>query len=258
MITKDKSDGFRLDGQIALVTGASSGIGQQMASALTEAGAKVVLVGRDEGRLLKTAASVRNIGGHASVVAIDLADKEILPSLYEQASGAFGAPTILVNAAGVNLREPWETVSLETWDQTLHLNLTVPFFLARACVPGMIKKAYGRIINIASLQSFRAFANSMPYGASKGGIVQLTRAMAEAWSKDGITANAIAPGFFPTGLTAPVFNDPEKSTHNANMTAIGRNGRLDDLDGVTVFLSSPASAYITGQTIPVDGGYTAK
>ena len=258
MTIKDNSDGFRLDDQVALVTGASSGIGQHMASALAKAGAKIVLVGRDEERLSNTAVSIHNIGGHASAVAIDLADKGILPSLYEQASGAFGAPTILVNAAGVNLREPWQDISMETWDQTLHLNLTVPFFLARACVPGMIKQAYGRIINIASLQSYRAFANSIPYGASKGGVVQLTRAMAEAWSKDGITTNAIAPGFFPTGLTAPVFNDPEISAHNANMTAIGRNGRLDDLDGVTVFLSSPASAYITGQTIPVDGGYTAK
>jgi len=258
MIDKNKSDEFRLDGQVALVTGASSGIGQQMASALAKAGAKVVLVGRDHGRLSKAAASVRNNGGQASAVAMDLGDRDIIPSLYEQASGAFGAPTILVNAAGVNHRESWEDVSMETWNQTIHLNLTVPFFLAKACVPGMTKQGYGRIINIASLQSYRAFANSMPYGASKGGIVQLTRAMAEAWSKDGITTNAIAPGFFPTGLTAPVFNDPEKSAHNANMTAIGRNGSLDDLDGITVFLSSPASAYITGQTIPVDGGYTAK
>lgn len=249
---------FRLDGQVALVTGASSGIGQQMARAIAEAGAKVVLVGRDQSRLKKTASSIRNDGGQASAVAVDLGDRGVLPDLYTRFEGAFGAPTILVNAAGVNLREPWEDISLESWDQTIHLNLTVPFFLARACVPGMVKKGYGRIINIASLQSYRAFANSMPYGASKGGVVQLTRAMAEAWSKDGITSNAIAPGFFPTGLTAPVFNDPEKSAHNANMTAIGRNGELDDLDGVTVFLSSPASAYITGQTIPVDGGYTAK
>jgi gluconate 5-dehydrogenase len=134
----------------------------------------------------------------------------------------------------------------------------VPFFLARACVPGMMDKGYGRIINIASLQSYRAFANSMPYGASKGGVVQLTRAMAEAWSKERINANAIAPGFFPTELTAAVFANEELAQHNARMTAIGRNGELEDLDGVTVFLASPASAYITGATIPVDGGFTAK
>ena len=118
--------------------------------------------------------------------------------------------------------------------------------------------AKGCIINIASMQSFRAFPNSMPYGASKGGIPQLTRAMAEAWSKDGINANAIAPGFFPTELTTAVFANKELSAHNAKMTAIGRNGELEDLDGVTVFLSAPASAYITGATIPVDGGFTAK
>lgn len=122
----------------------------------------------------------------------------------------------------------------------------------------MRTKGFGNIINIASLQSYRAFTNGLAYGASKGGIVQLTRAMAEAWSSDGITTNAIAPGFFPTELTAPVFGDADVSEHHARMTAIGRNGRLEDLDGVTVFLASRASAYITGQVIPVDGGYTAK
>ena len=122
----------------------------------------------------------------------------------------------------------------------------------------MKAKGRGRVINIASLQSFRAFPNSIPYGASKGGIAQLTRAMAEEWSKDGITANAIAPGFFPTRLTQSVFEDPVVASHNARMTAIGRNGELADLDGTTVFLASAASSYVTGQVLPVDGGYSAK
>ena len=122
----------------------------------------------------------------------------------------------------------------------------------------MRKKAWGRIINVASLQSTRAFANGLAYGASKGGISQLTRAMAEAWSADGINTNAIAPGFFPTELTAPVFDNAEATQHLAASTAIGRNGELQDLDGITVFLASEASAYITGQVIGVDGGFTAK
>jgi len=246
---------FDLAGSVALITGASSGIGQRMAEALAKAGAKTVLVARSADRLAATADA---IGNNAAAVAMDLSDPAALADIGKRVSEPFGAPHILVNAAGVNLREPWRDVTLETWNATVHLNLTVPFFLARACVDGMIEAGYGRIINIASLQSYRAFADSAPYGASKGGIVQLTRAMAEAWSKSGVTANAIAPGFFPTALTAAVFNDPEKVAHNARMTAIGRNGELSDLDGVTVFLASSASAYITGQTLPVDGGFTAK
>jgi gluconate 5-dehydrogenase len=122
----------------------------------------------------------------------------------------------------------------------------------------MAERRWGRIINIASLQSYRAFANSAPYGAGKGGVVQLTRAIAEEWSRHGVTCNAIAPGFFPTPLTAPVFADKERAARNAAQTAIGRNGELDDLTGATVLLASDASAYVTGQTLAVDGGFTAR
>ena len=145
----------------------------------------------------------------------------------------------------------------EGWNQTVQLNLTVPFFLAQALVPGMRNKGAGNIINIASLQSYRAFTNGIAYGASKGGVTQLTRAMAEAWSRDGITANAIAPGFFPTELTAAVFGDADLSAHHAAATAIGRNGEMSDLDGITVFLASRGSSYITGQVIGAEGGYLA-
>ena len=252
------SSQFDLTGSVAVVTGGSSGIGRRMAGALAQAGAAVVLVARREDKLGETKAEIEGAGGAVDTVAADLMDKTVIDDLYTRVSAPFGAPTILVNGAGINLREPWADVTMESWDRTLHLNLSVPFFLARACVPGMIEKKYGRIINIASLQSYRAFANSMPYGASKGGVVQLTRAMAEAWSKDGVNANAIAPGFFHTELSAAVFANKELAAHNARMTAIGRNGELEDLDGVTVFLASPASAYITGATIPVDGGFTAK
>jgi NAD(P)-dependent dehydrogenase (short-subunit alcohol dehydrogenase family) len=165
---------------------------------------------------------------------------------------------ILVNAAGVNLREPFEAVSEPSFDQHMALHVKAPFFLTQAFAPAMKTQGWGRIINLASMQSFRAFAHSAPYGVGKGGVVQLTRATAQAWSADGINCNAIAPGFFPTPLTAPVFSDPKKATANAAQTCIGRNGELTDLHGLTVFLASNASAYITGQTICCDGGFTAK
>ena len=156
------------------------------------------------------------------------------------------------------MREPVETVSIESWDSTLNLNLSVPFFFTREFVPEMRERNYGRVINIASLQSTRAFPNGMAYGASKGGICQLTRAMAEAWSRYGICCNAIAPGFFPTELTASVFDDNDKREWAAMQTTIGRNGRMDDLLGVTVFFASEACSYITGQTLAIDGGFTAR
>ncbi|MFZ9438706.1 MAG: SDR family NAD(P)-dependent oxidoreductase, partial [Hylemonella sp.] len=138
------------------------------------------------------------------------------------------------------------------------LHLGAPFFLTQALAPGMGSRHWGRIINIASLQSYRAFPNSAPYGAAKGGIVQLTHAIAQEWGPKGITCNAIGPGFFPTALTASVFNDPLIAKKNSDQTCLGRNGELADLYGTSVFLASEASAYVTGQTLMVDGGFTAK
>jgi len=249
---------FSLEGRVGVVTGASSGLGRHMATVLAKAGASVVLVARRERALAAVAEEITDAGGSASFMAADLGGDVDFTDLARTLSLAFGAPEILVNAAGINLRQHADAVDKCGWQRTIDLNLAVPFFLAQALVPGMRERGQGNIVNIASLQSSRAFANGIAYGASKGGIVQLTRAMAEAWSRDGIVANAIAPGFFPTELTAPVFDDPELAAHNARMTAVGRNGEMHDLDGVTVFLTSRASAYVTGQTIAVDGGYTAK
>jgi len=249
---------FSLEGRTALVTGASSGIGRRMAATLAKAGASVVCVARREEALAALVEEIGAAGGTASALAADLSDEAAVEALGARAGEAHGAPTILVNAAGINLREPPQKISFESWNRTLHLNLSVPFFLTRALVPGMVAAGGGSIVNIASLQSFRAFANGMAYGASKGGVAQMTRAMAEAWSKDGVRANAIAPGFFPTELTGPVFSDPQLLRRHAEATAIGRNGELADLDGITVFLAAPASAYVTGQVIGVEGGYLAK
>ena len=252
---------FDLTGHIALCTGGSSGIGKRMAWALLNAGAKVILVARSEKNLAQAKTEFTSQSGmdeSVATIAADLSDRSCLGDIVSTATDIFGAPDILINAAGINLRQAADDITDETWDQTLNINLSTPFFLARHCSAGMKQKGSGRIINIASLQSYRAFPNSMPYGASKGGITQLTRAMAENWSADGIMANAIAPGFFPTELTKAVYENPAMLAHNAGMTAIGRNGELADLDGTTIFLASRASSYVTGQVIAVDGGFTAK
>jgi gluconate 5-dehydrogenase len=249
---------FDLTGRVALVTGGNSGIGRALAQALAGAGASVVVLARRQVALEETVAAIAGDSGKAAAVAGDLTRLDGIPALAEATAGPFGPPDILVNAAGVNLREAAEDVTPESWERTLAVNLSAPFFLARALVPAMRVRGRGRIINIASLQSLRAFPNGIAYGASKGGVAQLTRAMAEAWSADGITCNAIAPGFFPTALTAPVFANEERAAHFARQTAIGRNGRLEDLHGTAIFLAAPASDYVTGQILFVDGGFTAK
>ena len=243
-------DLFRLDGRVAVVTGASSGIGRRLASAFRVAGAEVVAVARRADALAALEAEC----GAAPVVA-DLETVNGFDAFAARLAEPFGKPDILVNAAGVNLREPAAEVTRASWDRTLHLNLSVPFFLAQALVPGMRD---GAILNVASLQSVRAFPSGIAYGASKGGIAQLTRAMAEAWSGQGVRANAIAPGFFPTELTEAVFADADRAARNAAQTCIGRNGVLDDLVGPSLFLCSKAAAYVTGQVLFVDGGFTAK
>jgi len=214
----------------------------------------VIASGRDDDRLQEV---VDGLSGPSLKVQTDLASAD-LTTVFKEAIASTGGVDILCNTAGINLREPAEKITAESWNRTLHLNLTVPFFLTRELVPAMRERGGGKVINIASLQSERAFPNSAAYGASKGGVAQLTRAMAEAWSADGICCNAIGPGFFPTALTAAVFDRPEVAARNASQTAIGRNGELKDLDGITVFLASSASDYITGQVIYVDGGFTAK
>jgi NAD(P)-dependent dehydrogenase (short-subunit alcohol dehydrogenase family) len=245
---------FDLGGRRALVTGGNSGIGLAIARALGLQGAKVHLAARSRDRLEQAVADLTADGIEATAHATDLVDPQALNELAH----ATGAVDILVTAAGVNLRQPYEQVTPEAFDAHMHLHLRAPFLLVQALAPEMRSRGWGRVLNIASLQSVRAFANSAPYGAAKGGVVQLTRAMAETWSPHGVTCNAIAPGFFPTPLTEPVFADPDLANANAARTAIGRNGRLEDLHGAAVFLCSDASAYITGQTLFVDGGFTAR
>jgi NAD(P)-dependent dehydrogenase (short-subunit alcohol dehydrogenase family) len=256
-VTKFMAELFSLEGRVAVVTGGSSGIGEAMASALALAGARVVLVARDPARLSGTATSLSEAGCSAAWVSADLSDRDEVQKAASAMTAAFGEPDILVNCAGVNLRPPLASLSDEHWDLMIAVNLTAPFLLGRRFGPRMAARGWGRIINVTSQQAERAFGNSGGYGASKGGLAALTRSQSEAWGSSGVCVNSVCPGFVATPLTMEVASDPERSAALAARTMIGRNGEPSDFAGVAVFLSSAASDYITGQTIYVDGGFSA-
>ncbi|MBV8427918.1 MAG: SDR family oxidoreductase [Hyphomicrobiales bacterium] len=249
---------FDLSGRTALVTGGNSGIGFALARALGLAGASLVLTARREDELAKASKRLQSETIAVQWIAADLANAPDIEGLVGALAARQVAIDILVNAAGINLREPFTEVTADAFDLHMAVHLRAPFLLTQKLAPAMAQRGWGRIINIASLQSWRAFPNSTPYGTAKAGVLQLTRAIAETWSARGICCNALAPGFFPTPLTASVFADAERAARNAAQTAIGRNGVLEDLHGAVVFLASEASAYVTGQTLAVDGGFTAK
>lgn len=251
-------DLFSLKGRHALVTGGSSGLGAEMAWALANAGAEVTLVARRADQLNEMCNRIARSGGVAHAMSADLAAPDAIATLAAQLKAENRKIGIVVNAAGINLRNSANDVTRAEWEASITLNLTVPFFLAQAFAPDMATRGWGRIINVGSLQSVRAFANSVPYGAAKGGIVQLTRAMAEAWSPAGITCNAIAPGLFPTELTQAVYADSDAEAAMAGRTCVGRNGQLTDIHGLAVYLASDASAFMTGQILFLDGGFTAR
>jgi gluconate 5-dehydrogenase len=248
---------FALSGKVALVTGASSGIGRMMAATLAEAGAAVVLLARDGTRLEEAVRQIAGAGGRARALRCDLADRAGLDRTADEAAAAFGAPDILVNAAGVNPRPLVENITREMWDAVMAVNVDAAFFLAQRLAPAMRARRWGRVINLSSQQAIRAFNNSGAYGVSKGAVSAMTRGLAEAWSRDGVTCNAIAPGYVPTAMTTGVFDGGERERWAAGLTLIGRNGSLEDLRGITLFLASHASDYVTGQTIFVDGGMSA-
>jgi gluconate 5-dehydrogenase len=248
---------FGLRGRTAVVTGGSSGIGRAMAGALGRAGARIVLVARRPGPLRETADELAAAGVRVGAVAADLADRAALTAAADTIVSGYGYPDVLVNAAAVNRRPPLDELTDDDWDVTLAANLTAPFLLGQRFGPAMAARGWGRIINVVSQQAFRAYGNSGAYGVAKAGLVALTRSQAEAWSGRGVCCNAIAPGVVHTPLTEPVFADAEKVAAHARRTMIGRNGVPADFAGCVVWLASAGSSAVTGQTLFVDGGYSA-
>jgi NAD(P)-dependent dehydrogenase (short-subunit alcohol dehydrogenase family) len=247
---------FSLENKVALITGGTSGLGKMMALALAKAGAFVwIASSRDNAD--ETLQEIKQQGSNGSFVQVDVTSSDALEKTVSYILEQSSRIDILINAAGINPRTSAEELTLNDWQKTIDINLTAPFYLSQLVADTMRENNWGRIINIASLQSLRAFDNSIPYGASKGGVMQLTRALAQAYSKDGILVNAIAPGFFRTNLTESLFQNPEKLKELANKTMMGRNGEEKDIFGISVFLCSDANSYVTGQTVFLDGGFSA-
>jgi 2-deoxy-D-gluconate 3-dehydrogenase len=248
-------DKFKLNENVALVTGASRGLGQGMAIALAEAGADVVLVARTESALEGTAAIIEKIGSKALVVQADLSNSGEAERVVRSAIDHFGQIDILLNAAGTQIRKPIVEVTEQDFDYLMSVNLKSIYFLSQSAAQEMVKRKKGKIINIASLSSFIGLSNISIYGASKGGVASLTRQFAVEFAKNNIQVNGIGPGYFITELTEALFKDPERAKWVLGKIPLGRTGEAEDLKGAVVFLASSASDYITGHILNVDGGW---
>ena len=250
---------FDLTGRVAIVTGGNGGIGLGMAKGMAVAGATVVVAGRN-GK--KNAAAVQELergGGKAAAIETDVTDEGSCHAMCEQAATRFGRLDILVNNAGISIRKQPEAFTLAEWKEVIDTNLNAAFACAQAVYPHMTKAGGGKIVNIGSMLSIFGAAFAAPYAASKGGIVQMTKALASAWAKDNIQANAILPGWIDTDLTKAARQQvPGLHERVLARTPAGRWGAPDDFAGIAVFLASPASDFITGAAITVDGGYSAQ
>jgi NAD(P)-dependent dehydrogenase (short-subunit alcohol dehydrogenase family) len=243
-----------LTGKVAIVTGASRGLGQYFGRALARAGADLVITSRTLDSLTPFKAEIEALGRKAVPLALDVRDYDSIQAMAAAAEAAYGKIDILVNNAGLNVRKPALQITWDDWNIVLETNLRGTFFVAQAVARSMIKRQYGRIINIGSVTSVMGYAGLGPYTASRGGVKQLTMSLADDWGLDGITVNCLAPGWFRTEQNKVLYENEEWVTYIKDRIPLGRPGKPDDLDGAVVFLASDASAYITGQTLLVDGG----
>jgi NAD(P)-dependent dehydrogenase (short-subunit alcohol dehydrogenase family) len=245
---------FDLTGQVAIVTGTSRGLGQYFARALAGAGADLVLTSRNRDTLAPFASEMEALCRRVISLELDVKSQKSIETMVAAAEDAFGQLHILVNNAGCNVRKPALDVTWDDWNHVLDTNLRGSFFVAQAVARRMIAKGYGRIINIGSVTSVFGYAGLAPYGASRGGIRQLTMSLADDWGRHGVTVNCLAPGWFRTEQNKVLYEDQEWVDYLIDRIPVRRPGQPHDLDGAVVFLASEASRYVTGQTLLVDGG----
>jgi NAD(P)-dependent dehydrogenase (short-subunit alcohol dehydrogenase family) len=247
---------FDLTGRVAVVTGASRGLGQTFARALAQAGADLVITSRSVETLRTFQEEIERTGRRALALELDVRDESSIRRMVDEALGAFGHVDVLVNNAGCNVRKRAAEVTWADWNFVLDTNLRGAFFVAQAVASHMIPRRHGRIINIGSVTSVFGYTGLAPYGASRGGIRQLTMSLADDWGEYGITVNCLAPGWFRTAQNAVMYEDTEWLSSLIDRIPLKRSGAPEDLEGAIVFLASDASAYITGQMLLVDGGIT--
>ena len=248
------SELFDLSGRVAIVTGTSRGLGQYFARALARAGADLVLTSRDRQTLGSFAEEIAALGRRSVSLDLDVRDYDSIQRMVAAAHEFFGRIDILVNNAGCNVRKPAVEITWDDWNLVVDTNLRGTFFVAQAVARHMIEQGYGRIINLGSVTAVAGYAGLGPYGASRGGIRQLTMSLADDWGKHGVTVNCLAPGWFRTSQNRVMYEDTEWVEYLKERIPLKRPGQPDDLDGAIVFLASEASRYVTGQTLLVDGG----
>jgi gluconate 5-dehydrogenase len=245
---------FDLSGQVALVTGTSRGLGQYFARALAKAGADLAMTSRESSTLHDFSREIEALGRKTFSTGLDVRDHRSIQQAVAAIEEHFGKIDILVNNAGCNIRKPALDVTWDDWNTILDTNLRGSFFVAQAVARGMIERGYGRIVNIGSVTSVAGFAGLAPYGASRGGIKQLTMSLADDWGRHGVTVNCLAPGWFKTKQNQVLYENAAWVEYITDRIPVKRPGRPDDLDGAVVFLASESSRYVTGQTLLVDGG----
>jgi NAD(P)-dependent dehydrogenase (short-subunit alcohol dehydrogenase family) len=251
-------DKFRLDGQCALVTGGSKGLGRAMARALASAGAAVVLASRNLSEAEEAAEEIARLGHGTLGLEADTTDREAVQEMVRRAEETFGKIDILINNAGINIRRPTLEVEDADWDPVIDINVKGVLVCAQAVAPGMIERKYGRIINMGSIMSGVSIGGRAAYAASKHAVLGLTRTLALEWAPHGVTVNCLCPGPFETPMNRPLMNDPPAYQAFLSKIPMGRWGQPEELDGAALFLASPASSFVTGTTLYVDGGWTAQ
>ncbi|MCG6879631.1 MAG: SDR family oxidoreductase [Deltaproteobacteria bacterium] len=247
---------FDLTGRIAVVTGSTKGLGENSAMALAKAGADVAICGRNTDDLKRVSQAIKDMGRDSDGFILDVTSKKSVQEGVLRILDRFGKIDILVNNAGLNHREQVVDYPEEAWDLVINTNLKGYFLVAQAVAPHMLDRGYGKVINMSSILGKIALPNQLAYASAKGGVEQMTKIMALEWAKQGIRVNAIGPTYFETEMVKPIRNDPERFNFINTRTPMGRWGYLPEMEGIVIFLAAPASDFITGQTIYIDGGWT--